>query len=145
MTYIEIIALYKCNQRSSGFTELSQKKNSTYLHAPKKDLNDICFAYDHLTPKEKSLKEEDYNVHIKRKTLSRSKKDSIKDKALRNYDDDVLVEFDLEALRYCPKIHTQKFFYKRRLAVYNLTVFYVAFKDANCYLWHESQTNRNIK
>lgn len=37
------------------------------FHAPTKDLCDACFAYDRFTAEEKSLKEEDYSAHFKRK------------------------------------------------------------------------------
>lgn len=39
-----------------------------------------------------------------------------------------LLKFDLESVRYCPAIEAKTIFYKRRLAIYNLTVYNAATK-----------------
>lgn len=54
----------------------------------------------------------------------------------------ILSEFDLEAVCYTPKTNNKKIFYKRRYAVYNLTIFNVGTKDAACYMWHEAIAKR---
>uniref|UniRef100_A0A6P7H5J0 Uncharacterized protein LOC114347285 isoform X2 n=1 Tax=Diabrotica virgifera virgifera TaxID=50390 RepID=A0A6P7H5J0_DIAVI len=110
------------------------------FHTPRKDLCDKCFAFDHLPANEQAKKQSEHESHLKRKTLARNMKNSIKEKALAG--DCSLAEFDLEAVRYCPKTNAKKLFYKRRLAVYNLTVFNVASKEAYNYVWHEGMAKR---
>ncbi|KAJ8877184.1 hypothetical protein PR048_021638 [Dryococelus australis] len=45
-----------------------------------------------------------------------------------------LLEFDLEAVWYCPSINAKAIFYKRRLAVYNLTEYNTSKKKTPCLL-----------
>lgn len=53
-----------------------------------------------------------------------------------------LLEFDLEAVRCCPKSGSKAIFYKRRLAVYNLTIYNVSSLRAINYMWHEGIAKR---
>lgn len=110
------------------------------VHIPRKDMCDKCFSFNQLTPEQKDSKQDELDMHLKRKHLARNMKNSIKERAEKG--ECHLAEFDLEAVRYCPHTNAKKIFYKRRLAVYNLTVFNVATKYAYCYMWHEGVAKR---
>ena len=122
------------------YRQIFNTKFNISFHVPKKDVCDKCFVFDHMTLEEKSLQEEDHNMHMNRKLLARDMKNSLKKKAEKG--ECHLAEFDLEAVRYCPQTNAKKIFYKRRLAVYNLTVYDTAANDAYCYMWHEGVAKR---
>lgn len=49
---------------------------------------------------------------------------------------------DLKAVLGCPKGEVSSIFYKRKLVVYNLTIFYVISKEGSCCMWGETEENR---
>lgn len=110
------------------------------FHKPRKDQCDTCFKFQNYNESEKSLHQEEHNIHIERKNLARQIKNDLKEEAkLGNCH---LLEFDLEAVRCCPKSGSKAIFYKRRLAVYNLTIYNVSTLRAINYMWHESIAKR---
>ena len=54
----------------------------------------------------------------------------------------VCASFDLEQVIYSPISNESKIFYKRRLSVYNLTVYDIGTKDCHCFTWNETQSRR---
>lgn len=50
--------------------------------------------------------------------------------------------YDLQKVIALPCGGTSLFFYKRKLAVYNFTVFYMGKKTGFCYVWHEGIASR---
>ena len=69
---------------------------------------------------------------IKRQHADRAKNDK----------DFVTCNFDLEAVLYSPLFFSKPIFYKRKLAMYNFTVYEVAKKNGFCYMWDETQGKR---
>lgn len=63
----------------------------------------------------------DHREHLKRKLNANNFKIESKSAALR--DEVNFIQFDLEAVLYCPQVTAKSMFYNRRLVVYNLTVF----------------------
>ncbi|CAG4918382.1 unnamed protein product [Colias eurytheme] len=55
-----------------------------------------------------------------------------------NNDDKIICCYDMQAILQTPSGNDSLFFYKRRLNVYNCTVYDVLEKTAHCYLWNES-------
>lgn len=49
---------------------------------------------------------------------------------------------DLKAVLGCPSGEVSSIFYKRKLAVYNLTIFDVISKEGTCCMWGETEGNR---
>jgi len=50
-----------------------------------------------------------------------------------------VVTMDLQQLLLCPKLFSSSVYYKRKLSVHNFTIYDVASKDGQCYLWHEGE------
>lgn len=59
----------------------------------------------------------------------------------KNNPDVMTVTFDLQQVLPCPLYPSKEWFYKRKLNVYNLTV-YPARGQCRCYTWHEGQARR---
>lgn len=49
------------------------------------------------------------------------------------------VTFDMEAVLRAPFNQTSQMYYKRKLSVYNLTVFSLADKEVTCYVWNKAK------
>lgn len=110
------------------------------FHIPRKDMCDVCYRYGHAIPEDKLLIEEDYQSHVSRKRDARRFHDTSKEAALRG--EAIFIEFDMEAVRYCPSVRAKAIFYKRRLTVYNCTIFDEATRNASNYMWHEGFAGR---
>ena len=54
----------------------------------------------------------------------------------------VAATFDLEQVLLCPKLEVSSLFYRRKLAVYNLTIYRLDSSDVTCHMWHEGQGRR---
>ena len=68
------------------------------------------------------------------------------DKAYSNWNRDFqAVTFDLEAVLYTPYTDVSLLFYKRKLAVYNFTVYEQDTKEGYCYIWPETEGKRGSK
>jgi len=52
------------------------------------------------------------------------------------------VNFDLQKVLITPKGSASDFYYSLKLATYNLTVYDMASRQANCYMWNESIAKR---
>lgn len=68
-----------------------------------------------------------------------------KEKVLESVNSDgkkTVLNFDLQAVLECPKGQVSSIFYKRKLAVYNLTVFDLISKEGTCNIWDETEGNR---
>ena len=50
-----------------------------------------------------------------------------------------VVTMDLQQLLLCPKSFSSSVYYKHKLSVHNFTIYDVASKDGQCYLWHEGE------
>lgn len=110
------------------------------FHKPRKDLCDTCAQYKLADAAKKTELFDSYSAHIQRKDLARSWHNKYKSMC---QDDEVnYIQFDLEAVRYCPQVFAKSIFYKRQLAVYNLTVFNLFNNSAKCYMWHEGEGGR---
>lgn len=110
------------------------------FHSPRKDICDSCFRFSQATTDEKDELKHSQDLHIARKERAKEFKISAKESAKRGEIN--LIEFDLEAVRYCPYVKAKTVFYKRQLAVYNLTIYDVASCQAVCYMWHEAVAGR---
>lgn len=82
-----------------------------------------------------------YDLHIKNKTLARQKKNYDKQKALTD-SKFCLAVFDLQKVLTTPQGDVGSFYYKRKFATYNFTVYDIGKKQAYCYMWCESDGKR---
>lgn len=102
---------------------------ATYI--PKKDQCSICNQYK--DAEDKTVLEEAYQTHKRReKETMQMKKDEMQTKNANQ----ITATFDLQAVLLIPFAGDSQIYYKRKLSVYNFTVFD---SDANdyCYLWNE--------
>ncbi|CAG9771355.1 unnamed protein product [Ceutorhynchus assimilis] len=108
---------------------------------PKKDVCSLCITYNEGDTEKKVELEERYKAHIERKEKIRKIKQQCKDQSIA--DKSILsAVFDLQQVIYLPKSNESAIFYKRRLAVYNFTVYNLATKDCHCYTWSEIDSKR---
>lgn len=111
------------------------------FHRPKKDQCRLCVAFDSNTnPTEEETT--DHNAHLKKKDEAQNAKKIDKEEAAAT-NKMVSCNFDLQQVLLCPRDPTNNaLFYKRRLSVYNFTVFNVITKQGDCFIWHEGQGGR---
>ncbi|XP_039297731.1 uncharacterized protein LOC120354498 [Nilaparvata lugens] len=123
-------------EKESFYRNILTKEFNIGFHVPRKDQCDKCYVFERLSAEDQEENREKHSNHLERKNQARSLRDSFKEKAQRG--ECYFIQFDLEAVRYCPaNLNTKKFYYKRRLAVYNLTMYNVATTKAENFMWHE--------
>ena len=125
------------------YRELFVSEYNIAFHKPKKDQCLTCNDfYNHradgtLTEE----KETNFKEHHQRKVESREEKQ--KDKELATKDPSVhAATFDMEAILPTPCSNVSLNYYKRKLAVYNLSIFSLGDKDGSCYMWDETEGNK---
>ncbi|CAH0698686.1 unnamed protein product [Spodoptera exigua] len=111
------------------------------FHKPKKDLCKHCIAYKEMNIKEKAEHQEIHALHLSRKDEARKCRDEDKEQAQTD-DKTLSFNFDLEAVLSTPKGAAGPFFYVRKLAVYNLTVYNLGNRNVECYMWDETERKR---
>lgn len=138
----------KCNNE----WEVSAEKISLYrhifntefnlgFHQPTKDACKYCEWFKGLNDHEKEVNLEEYNAHQNRKTQARDQKEEDKRQAQQE-STFMAVTFDLEQVLTTPWSNVSSLFYSRKLSTYNLTVYELGSKTANCYMWHEGEGGR---
>ncbi|QQP40799.1 Uncharacterized protein FKW44_014967 [Caligus rogercresseyi] len=138
----------KCNNE----WEVSAEKISLYrhifntefnlgFHQPTKDACKYCEWFKGLNDHEKEVNLEEYNAHQNRKTQARDQKEEDKRQAQQE-STFMAVTFDLEQVLTTPWSNVSSLFYSRKLSTYNLTVYELGSKAANCYMWHEGEGGR---
>jgi hypothetical protein len=112
------------------------------FHKPKKDQCLLCNIY-HEEKRRNVLtaeREKEYEEHIDRKQEARAEKCKDKRDAQESETGYLFVTtFDMEAVLPTPFDQTSQTYYKRKLNVYNLSVFSLADKRATCYVWTEAE------
>lgn len=113
------------------------------FHKPKKDQCNACRNYDGLNKEEKEKKKLEHEKHLSNKTRARE----IKHEEIKSCSDNpdmkkTVLNCDLQAVLECPKGEVSSIFYKRKLAVYNFTIFDLINKEGTCCLWDETEGNR---
>jgi hypothetical protein len=85
--------------------------------------------------------QEEYDRHIKRKEEARALKDEHK---LLAQNDDAFYAccFDLEQVLNCPHGTNNLFYYRRKLDVYNLSVYSLGDAGVVCYMWDQTKARR---
>ncbi|KAF2902017.1 hypothetical protein ILUMI_04168 [Ignelater luminosus] len=102
------------------------------FYEPRKD-QCWCYEYNLKKSDDQAEKLEGYELLKKRKDAENSAKKEDGERA--KYDKTfVTVDFDLEAALYCPLFSAKPILYKRKLAVYNFTIYEVATKQGHCFL-----------
>ena len=111
------------------------------FHRPKKDQCDVCIAQKNrngpINPEEIEI----YQSHINNKVAARQLKETVKKDAC-NSRTATGCAFDMQQILLCPHGKSSSYFYKRRLGVYNLTIYDYKNGDAHCFMWPENEGRR---
>lgn len=124
----------------STYAKVFNEMNLSF-HRPKKDKCTLCTMFREGSELVKKDIEEKYNAHLKEKDKVREIKTECKNKSIQDKTE-VAAVFDLQQVMYLPKSNESAIFYKRRLAVFNFTIYDLSTKDCHCYTWHETVSRR---
>lgn len=114
------------------------------FHQPKKDQCATCTKFENMEPEEKEAFKPEYDAHIKRKEQAQAEKAKDKMEAASDQIQRRSITYDLQSVLYTPCSEVSTLYYKRKLAVYNFTVYDGATKPGNgyCFMWTEVDGNR---
>lgn len=107
---------------------------------PKKDQCDICEGYKNATDKEKL--ENKYKAHTENKNQARNFKETDKNFAKQTKSSSNMIIFDFQKVLSTPKTEASSLYYKRKLSVFNFTVYDVINHEAYCCLWSENDAKK---
>jgi len=112
------------------------------IHRPKKDLCNKCTSYDNLSPEERTEEIKlSQDAHIANKTLARAKKNTDKDKSMTD-STFVTATFDFQKVLSAPSGQASLLYYKRKLSIYNFTIYHMGARKGICNVWDESTGKR---
>ena len=109
---------------------------------PKKDQCSLCNSYYEATGEDPLLAKK-WEEHKQREKESMEEKANDKQRVSKdNTTSFAAVSFDLEAVLVTPHAGDAQIYYKRKLAVYNLTLYETASHQGYCYVWDETEGGR---
>lgn len=113
------------------------------FHQPKKDQCDECTVFRNLSAEEKQTAEENHNQHISNKDRARINMQTDKDYAISDASV-CCASFDLQKVLNVPRAHSCSYYYKRKVAIYNFTVYDMASKQGNQHCLVSFKSDRTI-
>lgn len=122
----------------STFNRIFNTDFNISFFVPKKDQCDVCECYKNANDEEKRKLSQNYEQHLKEKTLARIEKENDKQRA----DGTIVAVYDLQAVMQVPKGQVSLFFYKSRINCLNFTVSDLNVKNVVCYFWDETEASR---
>ncbi|KAK7500448.1 hypothetical protein BaRGS_00008355 [Batillaria attramentaria] len=153
LTVTKMYHLYKEKCAADGKVPVSCRKyrdvfNSEFnlsFHKPKKDQCMVCVNYAMKQKQEQGLVNEKEEQEFQRHTelKMRAKAEKTQDKELAKKDPTKhVVTLDLQAVLPTPCGLVSQLYYKRKLSVYNFTVYSLADGKATCFVWDETNGRR---
>lgn len=130
--------------RSTFYRILDQKYPNLGFHKPKKDQCATCTKFENLKDDAKENFRPLYDAHIQRKEEAKAEKKKDKEKSIADPIHSRSITYDMQSVLYTPCSKVSTLYYKRKLAVYNFTIYEDAKQSGNgyCYLWAETDGNR---
>lgn len=125
----------------SMYRKIFSEEFNISFFKPKKDLCDLCHAYENSTTEEKEKLEKEYSLHRENRTKARKAKDEDKERALTDQHF-IAATFDLQKALPVPKSDVGLAYYKLKLQTYNFSIFNLGTNDGTCYMWHEGLARR---
>ncbi|KAL4704116.1 hypothetical protein ACJJTC_001043 [Scirpophaga incertulas] len=119
------------------YREIFKTEFNIDFHKPKKDQCPRCDIFKNATGINKTELEYEQSLHIANKQVVRALKDSDKCRAM-NSDYVVTACYDLQKILNTPQSEVSVFYYKRKLATYNFTIYDMGKRKGYCYLWDET-------
>lgn len=107
------------------------------FHRPKKDKCSLCMSNRQGDESTKERLTARYTKHIEQKQKVRDIKKESKDVAIDPQNHHASAVFDLQQVISLPRSKGSAVFYKRRLSLYNFTIYDLGSKDCHCFIWHE--------
>ena len=125
---------------SQTFYEQKFRSLNLKIHRPKKDQCQYCNREKEekkISADEKTISSEDMKEHLKLKEEVRNLKNEYKKEA-QNDPTMLVIQFDLEQTLNVPCSNVSSLYYKRKLRVYNLSVYDLGSSDGACIFWNET-------
>jgi len=122
----------------STFNRIFNTDFNISFFVPNKDQCDVCECYKNANDEEKRKLSQNYEQHLKEKTLARIEKENDKQRT----DGTIVAVYDLQAVMQVPKGQVSLFFYKSRINCLNFTVSDLNVKNVVCYFWDETEASR---
>ncbi|KAH9636251.1 hypothetical protein HF086_009447 [Spodoptera exigua] len=111
------------------------------FHVPKKDQCDKCHIYKNkFTPT--LVETQLHESHLRNKNLARTRKLLDKEAAKSSNGKILTATFDFQKVLNAPHGNLSILYYKRKLSVFNFTIFNLVDKEGTCFMWHEGQGKR---
>ena len=123
------------------YTDIFNNQFNIEFFKPKKDCCDKCEGYENATIDGKISLEEKYQSHRANKERARELKEMDKKEASK-YPTTSVICFDFEKILLTPKTEAGCLYYKRKLSVYNFTIYDIACHEGFCYVWTESDAKK---
>lgn len=123
------------------YYDIFNTKFNISFFKPKKDQCDFCSKFQNESEEEKEQLSNQYNIHIENKEKSRNLKTEEKIIATENKQS-CMITFDFEKVLATPKTEASSLYYKRKLSVYNFTIYDVGRHEAYCYVWSENDARK---
>ncbi|XP_060806519.1 uncharacterized protein LOC132903184 [Amyelois transitella] len=121
------------------YRDIVNKEMNICFFIPKKDQCDVCTAFKNCPDTQPAEK---FEEHMKNKDVARSLKKQDKIKATTHPETITSATFDFQKILSTPHGETSSFYYKRKLSIFNFTVFEMGLKKGICYMWPETIAKR---
>lgn len=131
----------KTAQTLRQYRDIINSNMNVGFFMPKKDLCDICQSFKNETLPSEDQKEV-YNTHITNKNSARVLKTSDKVHAISRSPKVVTASFDFQKILNVPHGDVGLYYYKRKLSLYNFSIFDMAELEGICYMWTENTAKR---
>jgi len=123
------------------YTDIFNNSFNLSFFKPKKDLCVECEKFRLASPEKKDLQKPIHAEHLKNKDIARDKKNNDKNRTVNEPELCVAI-FDSQKVLTTPQSEASSFYYKRKFAVYNFTIFDIGKRSGYCYVWDESEAKR---
>ena len=149
LSVIKMDELYKEKCKEEHLTPVSSQiyrkifatEYNLGFHHPRKDQCLQCETFKRASEHEKLDLQSNYDEHIKRKKDAQEKKKQDKENAAKD-PTFVTATFDLQSVLQLPCSDVSSMYYKRKLCVYNFTIYAANSRVGHCYLWNELDGKR---
>nr|CAH7767959.1 unnamed protein product [Callosobruchus chinensis] len=112
------------------------------FHHPKKDQCSLCMTYRQGTDEQKRAIETVFVEHTNQKNAVRQKKDKVKELSKTYPNIIASAVFDLQQVITLPISNEAAIFYRKRLSVFNFTIYDIGNKECICFQWDETISKR---
>ncbi|XP_053619324.1 uncharacterized protein LOC128680303 [Plodia interpunctella] len=123
------------------YRDIVNKSFKLSFHVPKKDQCDQCHIHKNMAnPTDEQINV--YEAHMANKKICRELKNVDKHDSQSSQGKIVTATFDFQKVLNAPHGQLSILYYKRKLSVFNFTIFDVGGKEGYCYMWHEGEGKR---